>query len=88
MVCCNQIIGVDPYGSILAQPDELNVTDVTSYHVSHLYHCMHSVQYGYVVHFDLQKRILYIQGLCMYKLHIYTWIGLCNNQCKSVIDIN
>lgn len=55
MVCCNQIIGVDPYGSILAQPDELNVTDVTSYHVSHLYHCMHSVQYGYVVHFDLQR---------------------------------
>ena len=30
-----QIIGVDPYGSILAQPDKLNVTDVTSYHVSH-----------------------------------------------------
>jgi len=29
-----QIIGVDPYGSILAKPEELNETDVTSYHVS------------------------------------------------------
>nr|QHX41453.1 cystathionine beta-synthase-like protein [Halisarca dujardinii] len=28
-----QVIGVDPYGSILAEPPELNETDVTSYHV-------------------------------------------------------
>ncbi|XP_065907311.1 cystathionine beta-synthase-like [Dysidea avara] len=28
-----KIIGVDPYGSILAEPEELNKTDVTSYHV-------------------------------------------------------
>lgn len=28
-----QIVGVDPEGSILAQPEEINVTDVTSYHV-------------------------------------------------------
>eukprot|EP00051_Salpingoeca_urceolata_P026833 m.478918 g.478918 ORF g.478918 m.478918 type:complete len:538 (-) comp21273_c0_seq1:110-1723(-) len=28
-----QIVGVDPYGSILAEPAELNVTDVTGYEV-------------------------------------------------------
>lgn len=27
------VIGVDPYGSILAQPEELNETDVTVYQV-------------------------------------------------------
>jgi Cysteine synthase len=27
------IVGVDPYGSILAQPEELNKTDVTTYQV-------------------------------------------------------
>lgn len=28
-----EIVGVDPEGSILSQPDELNVTDVTFYEV-------------------------------------------------------
>lgn len=28
-----KIIGIDPFGSILAQPEELNATQVTSYHV-------------------------------------------------------
>ena len=28
-----QVIGVDPYGSILAEPPELNKTDVTFFHV-------------------------------------------------------
>eukprot|EP00117_Sycon_ciliatum_P032863 scpid48826/ scgid25404/ Cystathionine beta-synthase; Beta-thionase; Serine sulfhydrase len=28
-----QVVGVDPYGSILARPEEMNKTDVTSYHV-------------------------------------------------------
>ena len=28
-----QVVGVDPYGSILAQPDEINATDVTTYAV-------------------------------------------------------
>ena len=28
-----KIVGVDPYGSILAQPEELNATDVTTYAV-------------------------------------------------------
>jgi len=28
-----KVIGVDPYGSILAQPEELNKTDVTYYDV-------------------------------------------------------
>jgi cystathionine beta-synthase len=28
-----KVVGVDPYGSILAEPPELNETDVTSYHV-------------------------------------------------------
>ena len=28
-----QIIGVDPYGSVLAEPSELNETDVTLYQV-------------------------------------------------------
>jgi hypothetical protein len=29
-----QVVGVDPLGSILAEPDSINKTDVTSYHVS------------------------------------------------------
>lgn len=28
-----EIVGIDPEGSILSQPDELNVTDVTFYEV-------------------------------------------------------
>lgn len=31
--CCVQIVGVDPEGSILAEPDELNKTDKTQYEV-------------------------------------------------------
>ena len=27
------IVGVDPYGSILALPEELNKTDISTYHV-------------------------------------------------------
>ena len=30
---CGQIIGVDPEGSILAEPEELNKTDKTQYEV-------------------------------------------------------
>lgn len=33
MVCCVQIVGVDPEGSILAEPEELNKTDKTQYEV-------------------------------------------------------
>lgn len=32
-VCCVQIVGVDPEGSILAEPDELNKTNKTQYEV-------------------------------------------------------
>ena len=32
-VCCAQIVGVDPEGSILAEPDFLNKTDKTQYEV-------------------------------------------------------
>lgn len=32
-VCCVQIVGVDPEGSILAEPEELNKTDKTQYEV-------------------------------------------------------
>lgn len=32
-VCCMQIVGVDPEGSILAEPEELNKTDKTQYEV-------------------------------------------------------
>lgn len=32
-VICVQIVGVDPEGSILAEPDELNKTDKTQYEV-------------------------------------------------------
>ena len=28
-----QVVGVDPYGSIIAQPDDLNQTDTTFYEV-------------------------------------------------------
>ena len=28
-----QVIGVDPYGSIIAEPEELNKTDITGYEV-------------------------------------------------------
>lgn len=31
--CCVQIVGVDPEGSILAEPEELNKTDKTQYEV-------------------------------------------------------
>lgn len=33
MVCCVQIVGVDPEGSILGEPEELNKTDKTQYEV-------------------------------------------------------
>lgn len=33
MVACVQIVGVDPEGSILAEPEELNKTDKTQYEV-------------------------------------------------------
>ena len=33
VVCCVQIVGVDPVGSILAEPEELNKTDQTAYEV-------------------------------------------------------
>lgn len=33
MVCCVQIVGVDPEGSILAEPEEINKTDKTQYEV-------------------------------------------------------
>lgn len=33
MVCCVQIVAVDPEGSILAEPEELNKTDKTQYEV-------------------------------------------------------
>lgn len=33
MVVCVQIVGVDPEGSILAEPEELNKTDKTQYEV-------------------------------------------------------
>lgn len=33
MVCCVKIVGVDPEGSILAEPEELNKTDKTQYEV-------------------------------------------------------
>lgn len=33
MVCYLQIVGVDPEGSILAEPEELNKTDKTQYEV-------------------------------------------------------
>lgn len=33
MLCSLQIIGVDPEGSILAEPEELNKTDKTQYEV-------------------------------------------------------
>lgn len=32
-VYCAQIVGVDPEGSILAEPEELNKTDKTQYEV-------------------------------------------------------
>lgn len=32
-VFCAQIVGVDPEGSILAEPEELNKTDKTQYEV-------------------------------------------------------
>lgn len=32
-VCCVQIVGVDPEGSILAEPNYLNKTDKTQYEV-------------------------------------------------------
>lgn len=32
-VCCVQIVGVDPEGSILAEPEELNKSDKTQYEV-------------------------------------------------------
>lgn len=32
-VICVQIVGVDPEGSILAEPEELNKTDKTQYEV-------------------------------------------------------
>ena len=33
MILCLQIIGVDPEGSILAEPEELNKTTVSMYEV-------------------------------------------------------
>lgn len=32
-LCCLQIVGVDPEGSILAEPEEINKTDKTQYEV-------------------------------------------------------
>ena len=34
LLCC-QVVAVDPMGSILAEPEELNDTSVTSYQVPH-----------------------------------------------------
>ena len=31
------MVGVDPWGSILAEPDTMNDTDVTTYHVNPIY---------------------------------------------------
>lgn len=41
-----RVVGVDPYGSILAEPEELNKTDVDMYEVSSLHLAdVHKIQW-------------------------------------------